>query len=35
MENFLLKTPNQQKVYAIAFVLTMREVLAQDGTKSK
>lgn len=35
METFLQKTPSQQKVYAIAFVLTMREVLAQDGAKSK
>lgn len=32
MENFLQKTPTQQKAYAIAFVLTIKQVLAQDTT---
>lgn len=32
MESFLLKTPTQKKAYAMAFVLTMKQVLAQDST---
>lgn len=32
MENFLNKTPTQQKAYALAFVLTVKQVLADDRT---
>jgi hypothetical protein len=33
MEKFLKKTPTQQRAYAIAFVLSIKQVLAQDSTK--